>query len=150
MINHKEIYFSEFSVKQLFDLVKDIESYPDFLPWCSAARIIESSNSKIIAELVVHFASFHEKYTSEVHLTLPDKKETYARIDVTMLEGPFKKLENTWIFEYDDNKKQTKISFDISFEFKSFLLQKMIGSLFESSLKKMMVSFEKRAREIYT
>ena len=124
MIKHKEIYFSEFSVKELFDLVKDIESYPDFLPWCSAARIIESNGNKIIADLVVNYASFHEKYTSEVTLTPPDKKEKYAKIEVVMLEGPFSFLENNWIFEHDNKGDKTKVTFEISFEFKSFLLQK--------------------------
>lgn len=149
MITHKEIYFSDFSVKELHDLVLDIESYPEFLPWCSAARIIESSDNKIIAELVVHFASFHEKYTSEVTVVPPNDTGKYSKINVEMIEGPFNKLNNIWVFEHDSKKNKTMVKFNIDFEFKSVILQKMMGAMFGIALKKMMSSFEERAKEIY-
>jgi coenzyme Q-binding protein COQ10 len=149
MIRHKEIYFSDFSCRQVYALVEDVESYPEFLPWCSAARIIKTEKNIIIAELVIHFASMHENYTSRITLSPPEEETSKCKIDVQLIEGPFRTLENHWYFEFDKEKKQTKITFDIAFEFQSTILQKIIGFMFEAALMKMMKSFEGRAKEIY-
>jgi len=149
MIKHKEVYFSDFSCGQLYALVADVEKYPEFLPWCSAARIIKEEKNTIIAELVIHFASMHEKYTSIVTACPPKEERSECKIDVQLIEGPFKTLENYWHFKFDAERRQTKITFEIQFEFQSKILQKMIGLMFESALMKMMKSFEERAKKIY-
>ena len=94
MIKHREVYFSDFSNIELYSLVSDIEKYPEFLPWCSAARIIETNGNITIAELVVRFASLYERYTSEVRLMPPESKgyaksENKHEIIVNLIEGPF-------------------------------------------------------------
>jgi len=149
MIKHKEIYFSDFSSLQLYSLVADIEKYPHFLPWCSAARIISRTDETIMAELLIHFAAFYERYTSEVKLVTPRTSDGKYEIIVSLVEGPFNQLSNYWSFRADPKTGKTEVTFEIEFEFKSPLLQKMIGSIFEGSLKKMMQSFENRAKLIY-
>jgi len=150
VIKHKEVYFSDFSCSQLYQLVQDIESYPEFLPWCSAARIIQADKKNMVAELLIHFASIHEKYTSKIILSPPKEEKSKCEIQVQLIEGPFKSLNNQWAFEFDKEAKRTKVTFDIEFEFQSKLLQKMIGFMFESALVKMIGSFEERAKKIYS
>jgi len=132
---------------QLYELVGDIEKYPEFLPWCAGARIIQRKDNNVQAELMVHFSAFMEKYTSNV--TFIDHGNEAYEIKVEAIEGPFKTLKNYWAFSYDESVQETKIDFAIEFEFKSFLLQKMIGSVFEIGMSKMMDAFEKRAIKIY-
>lgn len=147
MIRRKETYYSKFSSKQLYELVGDIEKYPEFLPWCAFARIFEEREDAVIAELAMRFAAFVEKYTSQV--TFIDLGNEVYEIKVEAIEGPFKTLKNNWLFSYDKSSDQTEVTFEIEFEFKSFLLQKMVGSMFEIGLRKMMDAFEKRAEQIY-
>ena len=77
---------------QLFDLVLDIERYPEFLPWCRAARILERGEGEFLAELVIAFSHLSESYTSRVVYQRP------GFIDVTMVKGPFEYLVNRWRF----------------------------------------------------
>lgn len=148
MIERQEIYYSSFSTKQLFLLVKDIEKYPEFLPWCSAARVDNVGDNELRAELVIKFSMIRENYVSKVIFSSPESENDDCFVDVEAIEGPFKYLKNSWKFEPDENGR-TKITFSISFEFQSKLLQKMIGSMFEDALKKMLKCFEDRAEEIY-
>ena len=79
--------------EQLYALVADIERYPEFLPWCVGARIRERRDNVILADLIIGFSMFRERFTSRVTLNPP------YRIDVAYTEGPFKYLNNHWIFE---------------------------------------------------
>ncbi len=141
----EEEYFSNHSVEQLYNLVIDIERYPEFLPWCSSAEIIEESSSELIADLIINFKAFTEHYRSRVSLTPP--KNGKAKVDVDLISGPFKNLENYWSFEARGD--QTKISFYINFEFKSQLFEKLIGMVFSIACQKMVQAFEARAKELY-
>lgn len=136
-----------YSIEQLYNLIIDIDEYPEFLPWCSAARILEKNEDKIIAELVISFKAFSEKYTSLVTLNPPiDEK---AKVDVSLLSGPFNTLSNSWVLEAVD-ASNTKIQFDLAFEFKSFILDNMMGLVFSNATEKMMEAFKKRASEVCT
>jgi coenzyme Q-binding protein COQ10 len=148
-MRHKEIQYSVYSPKQLYELVIDIDKYPEFLPWCSAARILEKKNNCIYAELVVSFKSFHDKYTSRVKSTVPEDMNKPYLINVDLIEGPFQFLKNYWQFERDEKKNLTKVSFEIDFAFRSPVLQKLIGLIFEKALVSMMTAFNQRAIEIY-
>ena len=149
MIKHQEIYFSNFSTNELFDLVCDVKKYPEFLPWCAAARILEQSKSEMKAELAISFTAFKERYVSQISMAPPSGNNKKCGIEVVAVEGPFKRLVNKWQFEYDEESKKTKVTFDIEFEFKSIFLQKMMGAMFEKALVKMLTSFEERAKVIY-
>ena len=135
-----------YSAKQMYDLVMDIENYPEFLPWCKQAKIIEVvSAENLRADLLINFKSFFEKYTSNV---THQKTSTGYEINVIAIRGPFKNLVNRWKFHDSENGK-CQVEFFIDFEFNSFLLTKMIGPIFERAAEKMMNAFELRAQELY-
>lgn len=142
---HKQ-HFAPFSIVQLYDLIIDIESYPEFLPWCHYAKIIESHDQFLIADLGIHYKIFRERYRSHVQLT-PPTKEGIARVDVKMIQGPFKYLENQWMLQA--TKEGTIIDFHILFEFNSIIMEKLIGSFFSLISKKMTEAFITRAENLY-
>jgi coenzyme Q-binding protein COQ10 len=140
MPKHLTKIISPHSKDLLFDLVMDIEKYPEFLPWCVAARIIKQDEDEIYADLVINFKGFREKYTSKVTYSKTDEVNF---INVEMTDGPFTHLTNRWEFWQSDDG--TKIIFAIDFAFRSKMLDKLIGGIFEKALVKMTDAFTKRA-----
>ncbi len=128
--------------EQMYDLVSDVEKYPEFLPWCIELRVKDKRMNQITADMVIGYKMFQEKFTSKVQLKDPD------RIDVVYEDGPFKYLNNRWIFIEEDDGSCT-IDFFVDFEFKSKLLQNMIGIVFNEAIKIMVKAFEKRACIVY-
>ncbi len=139
---HREIRRLPWRQEQMFDLVADVARYPEFLPWCIAARIRKREGEVFWADLVIGFKMFRERFTSRVELDRPDA------LDVQYTEGPFKRMHNRWRFVPDGDDACT-IEFDIDFEFRSVLLQKAIGMLFHEAVRRMVGAFEARARELY-
>jgi coenzyme Q-binding protein COQ10 len=142
MPTHAERRRLPYSPEQLFALVADIERYPEFLPWCVGARIRERTETVIVADLMIGFRMVRERFTSRVTLAPPD------RIDVSYADGPFKYLDNHWIFEPQPDGG-TVLDFYVDFEFRSRFLQKMIGMLFNEAVRRMVAAFETRARQLY-
>lgn len=142
MPTHAEKKWLPQTPQQLFDLVADVESYPQFLPWCVACRINRREGNVMWADLVVGFKMLREKFTSKVVLDSP------RRIDVEYLHGPFKYLNNHWNFDPAENGG-TVISFFIDFEFRSKMLQRLMGALFNEAVRRMVGAFEKRAADLY-
>lgn len=141
-MHHVERKLLPYTPEQLFDLVADIEHYPEFLPWCVAARIKKREGEVLFAELVIGFKMIRERYTSRVVLDRP------RRIDVQYTEGPFKHLENQWAFAPADGGK-CQLDFHIDFEFQTRFLEKIIGPLFGEAVKRMVGAFETRAAKLY-
>lgn len=141
MPSYAEQRLLPYTPEQLFALVADIERYPEFLPWCIGARIRERQPQLIVADLIIGFKMFRERFTSRVALDPPH------RIDVTYAEGPFRYLNNHWIFE--KAPQGCRIDFFVNFEFKSRLMQKVIEVLFGEAVRRMVGAFEKRARDLY-
>ena len=141
MPTHAEQRVLPYSQEQLFELVADVARYPEFLPWCVASRIRSRDGDVFFADLVIGFKMVRERFTSKVTLSRPD------RVDVTYTEGPFKHLNNHWVFR--PHAEGTEIDFYVDFEFRSKLLQTMIGALFNEAVKLMVGAFEKRARQLY-
>ncbi|MEH6402412.1 MAG: type II toxin-antitoxin system RatA family toxin [Sneathiella sp.] len=142
MPTHAEQRVLPYTPEQLFDLVAGVEKYPDFLPWCVGARIKERTDTQIFADLVIGFKMFRERFTSKVTLD-----RSIMRIDVEYMDGPFRYLNNHWIFE--PHASGCKIDFYVDFEFKSIILQKTIGLLFNEAVTRMIAAFETRAHDIY-
>ncbi len=134
-----------YTVEQMYKLILDIEKYPQFLPWCSRGEVIECDDDVVVADLTINFKAFSESYRSKIALS-PTSPE-YAAVDVEMIEGPFKYLSNLWRLKRVDSG--VEVEFYVDFAFKSTLLDKVIGLIFESACKKMVESFEQRARELY-
>jgi coenzyme Q-binding protein COQ10 len=142
MPTHAEKRALPYTREQLFDLVADIERYPEFLPWCLAARIRKREADTITADLLIGFRMVRERFTSKVVLKRPDV------IDVSYAEGPFKYLNNHWRFLLMQDGR-TCIDFYVDFEFRSALLQKLIGLLFNEAVRRMVTAFEARAKQLY-
>ncbi|MGH7058507.1 MAG: type II toxin-antitoxin system RatA family toxin [Acetobacteraceae bacterium] len=141
MPSHAERTVVPYRPDQLFDLVADVEEYPHFLPWCVAARVRSRTETMIIADLVIGFGPFRESFTSRVALERP------RRIRVTYENGPFRFLNNEWIFLPDP--KGCKVDFFVAFEFRSRILKRAIGMVFNEAVRRMVNAFRKRAREVY-
>ena len=141
MPTHAEHRLLPYTPEQMYALVADIERYPEFLPWCVAARIRERRADFVSADLVIGFKMFRERFTSNVKLDPP------GRIDVSYVEGPFRYLNNHWGFERAPGG--CRIDFFVDFEFRSRLLQKAIELLFGEAVKRMVAAFEGRARQLY-
>ena len=141
MPTHAEERHLPFSQQQLFYLVADIERYPEFLPWCAACRVTKHEGRLIEADLLIGFKMVRERFTSRVTLSAPD------RIDVQYLDGPFRYLNNHWVFKPTEDG--CVIDFYIDFEFRSRLLQRLMGPLFNEAVRRMVSAFDSRARALY-
>jgi coenzyme Q-binding protein COQ10 len=141
MPTHAETKVLPYTPEQMFELVADVARYPEFLPWCVASRIRSRDGDVFFADLVIGFKMVRERFTSKVTLKRPD------RLDVTYTDGPFKHLNNHWVFK--PHPQGTEIDFYVDFEFRSKLLQTMIGALFNEAVKLMVSAFEKRAKQLY-
>ncbi|HWE73120.1 MAG TPA: type II toxin-antitoxin system RatA family toxin [Stellaceae bacterium] len=142
MPTHAEKKLLPYTRQQLFDLVADIERYPEFLPWCVGARIRERNDNEILGDLLIGYKMVRERFTSRVVLSEPD------RIDVSYSEGPFKYLNNHWLFLPQSDGK-CLIDFYVDFEFRSKVLQKIMEMFFNEAVKRMVGAFEARAHQLY-
>lgn len=142
MPTHAEKRHLPYRPDQLYDLVAEVDHYPEFLPWCKAARITRREDHVFYADLVVAFKVFRERFSSKVIL------EPKHSIHVEYINGPFRYLNNHWRFEPADDGGCI-VNFYVDFEFRSRILQNLIGLLFNEAVKKMVGAFEVRARQLY-
>ncbi|MBT6096520.1 MAG: type II toxin-antitoxin system RatA family toxin [Rhodospirillaceae bacterium] len=149
---HAEKRVLPYTPEQLFELVRNVENYPEFLPWCQALRIRRREATEtgeiLVADMVIGFKVFRERFTSRVE-AYPTGKDgsTVPRIDVAYTEGPFKFLNNHWVFNAVEGG--TEIDFFVDFEFRAKILEKAIGVVFNEAVQKMVNAFETRATKIY-
>ncbi|AFW02252.1 ubiquinone-binding protein [Gluconobacter oxydans] len=141
MPTHAEQRLIAYTPEQLFDLVADVEKYPQFLPWCVKATIKSQTEQELVAELTIGFGPFRETFTSRVTLERP------SRIRVRYEKGPFRYLNNVWTFTPDP--RGCLVDFFVDFEFRSRLLQNAMGVVFNEGVRLMVSAFIKRARDIY-
>jgi coenzyme Q-binding protein COQ10 len=141
MPSHRETRVLPYTQEQLFDLVADIARYPEFLPWCKAARILEARPDGVTADLIIGYKMFQEKFTSVVALQRP------ALIEVQYTSGPLSRLRNQWRFT--PVATGCKLSFEVDFDFRSPLLRVAMDMFFDKALRKMAEAFEARAQQLY-
>jgi coenzyme Q-binding protein COQ10 len=143
---HAERKIIPFAPRQIFDLVADVPRYPEFLPWCTAARVRTQEGPNVeVDELAIGFGPLHERFVSRVTKNTDDADD--LRIDTVGIEGPFKLLGSHWEFKPHDTG--TEIVFSLEFEFRSRLLQHTMRVLFAEAVKRMVAAFEARARQLY-
>jgi len=135
------------SPAQMFDLVADVERYPEFVPLCESLRVRRRSQSgegieTLVADMSVGYKAIRESFTSRVTLD-----RARLRIDVEYVDGPFRYLENRWLFRPLDDGSE--IDFHISYEFRNFALGILMGAMFDRAFRKFTAAFEERARRIY-
>ena len=142
MPRHSETRYLPYTPEQLFDLVADIARYDEFLPWVVAVRVRSSSETETVADLVVGFNAFKERFTSRV------EKQRPTRILVDYVEGPLKYLHNEWTFERAPGGG-TNVDFAVDFAFRSRLFESLAGAMFHRALRRMTDAFEQRAAALY-
>lgn len=151
MPRHAENRQLPYSAQQIYDLVADVARYPEFLPWTAAARIRSrkplerrSEGAEVLeADLVISFKVFRERFGSRVTL-LPAE----GRIETEYLDGPFRYLHSHWEVE-DRPGGGCDVRFFVDFEFRSALLQKIIGVVFDEAMRRVVSAFERRADALY-
>ena len=141
MPRHSETKTTTYRPDQLFDLVADVGRYPEFLPWCVGAKVRSRSETELVADLTIGFGPFRESFTSRVRLDRP------GAMDVRYENGPFKYLKNQWRFTPEGGG--CKVAFFVDFEFRSRVLQTLIGALFNEAVRRMVAAFETRAGALY-
>ena len=147
MPSHAETRKLPYTAQQMYDLVADVASYPQFLPWTAAARVRkdeqqDDGSTLMEADLVISFKVFRERFGSRVVLWPEDK-----RIETEYLDGPFKYMISNWRFK--DIEGGCEVQFDVDFEFKNILLQKAAGLFFYDAMQRIVKAFEGRAQDLY-
>ena len=132
----------KYSAQQMFDLVNDIEAYPQFLPWCSGSRIIKREDDVIEAELMISKGGFNKSFSTRNSI---NKAES---ITVALLDGPFSHLEGVWNF-MPLREDASKISLDLEFEMSGVLVNLAFGAVFNQICNTMVASFTDRAKTVY-
>ncbi|MGW9231054.1 type II toxin-antitoxin system RatA family toxin [Pseudorhizobium sp. NPDC055634] len=134
------------SPKQMYDLVADVEKYPEFLPLCEAltvrSRKERDGKTLLIADMTVGYKAIRETFTTQVLLNPAEQA-----IDVKYIEGPFRYLDNRWRFEATADG--CKVHFFIDYEFKNRLLGALMGSMFDRAFRMFAEAFETRADRVY-
>ena len=147
MTSHAETKYLPYTAKEMFDLVADISSYPEFLPWCAAARVRKEVQKgevrQIEADLVISFKVFREKFGSRVLLDA-----SKLIIETHYIDGPFSYMHSVWSFE--NCEEGCEVKFGVDFEFKNAMLQSIIGLVFNDAMQRIVRAFERRASELYT
>lgn len=141
MPTHAQRKVLRYSPEQMYALVADVRRYPEFLPWCTMARVIEQSEEQLIADMTIGFKMFRETFRSEVALERP------AEVRVKYLNGPFRYLNNTWKFL--PHPSGCEVDFFVDFEFRSAILQGAIGLVFNEAVQLMVRAFERRAMALH-
>lgn len=136
------------SAGDMFELVADVERYPEFVPLCERLVVrkreaLDSERSILVADMTAAYKVFRETFVSKVTLD-PPKLE----ILVEYLDGPFQSLENRWTFK-PEGERACEVEFFIDYEFRSRTLGLLMGSVFEAAFRRFAEAFERRADKIY-
>ena len=147
VLRHSLTRILPYTPRQLFDLVGDVERYPEFVPWVTRLRVWNRRTdgtgiTRLDAEAEVGFAIIHERFSTRVRLDEPA-----LDIDVELISGPFRRLDNRWRFK--DHEAGAELGFEINFEFKSRLLQGLLAANFHHAVNRLVGCFEERARALY-
>lgn len=137
----------EYSCQQMFDLVSDVELYPEFMDGCVAVRLIERSESTLKAELTLSKAGVKQSFSTCNQMQAP------FSMSMELLDGPFQYFHGLWTFEAlmdGDQEMGCKVGLALSFAFKQRVLQATLGRLFESTANQQVASLCRRADQIYT
>lgn len=131
-----------YSARQMFELVNSVEEYPRFLPWCSAARVINQTQQIVEAAVEISWSGVHKSFTTRNHLS------PYERIDISLVEGPFRRFTGGWRF-IELHEQGCKVDLELEFELAGYFFDKMFQPIFHRIANSLVDVFCKRAVEIY-
>ncbi len=139
-VNHSVLV--PYTPAEMFDLVDDVDKYDEFLPWCIKSDVLERDEGVVKAMLQVGMESMHKSFTTANH------RHPRDRIEMRLIEGPFRHLQGTWSFTAVD-EASCEVKLSMEFEFSSLLLRMAFGKIFQKALDMMVDAFKKRAIEVY-
>ncbi|RMG29126.1 MAG: type II toxin-antitoxin system RatA family toxin [Gammaproteobacteria bacterium] len=131
-----------YTPREMYDLVDDIESYPQFLPWCGGARVLERTRDTVRASIEIARGAVHKTFTT-LNRVQPGKM-----IEMRLVEGPFRRLEGFWRFD-PLGDSGCKVQLDLEFEFASRMMSMVIGPVFNQIANTLVDAFHQRAVEVY-
>ena len=134
---------SPFTAQQMFDLICDVDSYDQFIPYCTAARTRERTETDMLGDLAIGYKFLRETYTSKITMSRAPLSVTVAQA-----KGPFRHLFNHWGFE--DTETGCDVHFELQFDFAVPMLKKLIAPMMDRVVEKFIDAFEARALEIYS
>ena len=131
-----------YSAAQMFELVDRIELYPQFLPWCRSTAVLQRTEEEIKATIVMAKGAVNKSFTTR------NRRYPNERIDLSLVDGPFRRLEGSWLFQALD-EQACKVSLELEFEFSNRLLKLAVGPVFHAIADTLVDSFQRRAVELY-
>ena len=131
-----------YSPEQMFKLIDEIEAYSDFLPWCSKATEISRDDKNVEASILISYGSFNKEFTTK------NKNTTFEKIEMHLVNGPFKNLDGVWLFE-PLGDTACKVSLNLEFEFSSKIIAVSLGPVFSKIANSLVDAFIKRAEIVY-
>lgn len=131
-----------YSAEQMFTLVNDISAYPEFIPGCTASRVLEQNGSELTAEMNVSKAGISKSFTTRNVIT------ENQSIVMRLVEGPFSSFAGDWRF-IPLNEEASKVEFHLDFEFKNKLIELAFGRIFKEMANSMVMAFTRRAKKVY-
>lgn len=132
-----------YDVAEMYQLVEDIETYPQFLPWCRTTEVLSRNDEEVHASIEIAKGALNKSFTTV------NRMQKNKMIEMRLVKGPFKHLQGFWRFDPLKNSKACKITFDLDFEFDNKLIALAIGPVFNQIANSMVESFSKRAVEVY-
>jgi ribosome-associated toxin RatA of RatAB toxin-antitoxin module len=134
-----------YSPLEMYTLVTDVNRYPEFLPWCDHANVIERRDDGMVAEVGISFGGIRQVFTTSNTHTLG------SRVDLKLLKGPFSKLDGQWNFHGigDGSQRACKVELALNYGFESTTLAKLVGPVFDKIAGSLVDAFVKRAQHVY-
>ena len=130
------------SPEDMFKLVDDIEAYSEFLPWCGKATEISRDDKNVEASLFISHSGLNKEFTTK------NKNTAFDKIEMHLVNGPFKNLDGIWLFE-PLGESACKVSLNLEFEFSSKIISVTLGPIFSKIANSLVDAFIKRADNIY-
>lgn len=131
-----------YSARQMYDLVVDVERYPEFLNWCSKTRVLERGTDEMVASIEISFKGLHRSFTTRNYM------DSGRSLRIELVDGPFRTLNGIWHFiELDADS--CKIELDLEFDFSNALLARLVGPVFSQIANRQLDAFQRRAEQVY-
>ena len=134
-----------YSAQEMYDLVTDVARYPEFLPWCDKARVLEQDEAGMTAEVGLAFAGFHQSFTTR-NTHVPGRE-----VHLKLVEGPFSQLEGVWTFTPvgAQGERACRVELNLHYGFDSVALRALVGPVFDKVASTLVEAFVKRAEQVY-
>ena len=134
-----------YTAQEMFALVTDVASYPQFLPWCDHSRVLEQGDSSMLAEVGIAFAGIKQTFTTR-NQHVPGR-----RVDLKLVSGPFSNLDGSWTFTPvgDGTQRACKVDLELRYGFQNLALSALVGPVFDRIAGSLVDAFVKRAEQVY-